>query len=349
MSRTPLLPDLIRSVAEYLRGDNHSLISLCLADKRSLGLVTPLIYKEVYLFTTQSIRQFCNVIRQSKRNLGIYPALIWFSPEDPSDGQLYRLVDSIRHTLCHTPNLKNLVLDIDILNLSNLYRHLHVHPPPFSLRSLECYFTPKHFVSFLSTQPSIRNLVIQTTDRSGLFHLRTAPRDSILPHLQRIEANIFTINALLPGRPIACVETDTMVLRSATARLFCESLRRSSAPGGVKSISVQITTTELWTSASDFITHLVGVCGESLIALRIVMPGLPVEPEFLDEYTLSAEIVAGSLRGFSKLRYFSFDGEDYPPRRSDAIGLLGIAGTLAFWVEQCTSLRRVSLFRVDLS
>lgn len=285
MSRVSLPPDLVRSVAEYLQDDRKTLVSLCFLDKESFNLVIPLLYKSIRLHTIKSIQQFCNTILQSERNLGIYPTSIQFSPEDPSDEQLCHLIDPVQNILCQSPNLTDLVLEIDITSLPKLYQRLRSNPPSFSLHQLTCFFVPDYLLYFLSTQPFIHSLTIHESHLPLLsYYIRTAPPSSFLPRLQRITANALTIHALLPGRPVSYVDTGSAILTSGTARIFCESLRGSSAPGGVESVSVCVSQTRFWTDASDFMIRLAKVCGSCLQFLRLRMPQLPVGNEMVSEY-----------------------------------------------------------------
>lgn len=350
MSRISIPPDLVRLIAEYLYDDSHTLVSLCLLDKESLGVVVSLLYKTVHLSSIESICQFCDAVLHSTRNLGAYPTLIHFNPEIPSDIRFCRMLNSIRDTLRQTPNLKDLVLNIDVPNLVNLYQDLQLHPPPFSLHCLICYFTPDHLLPFLSTQQSIHTLTLH--ESSLPYHtcyIRTPPPPHVLPHLKSITAHALTVHALLPGRPITHVNAGRVIF-SSTARIFCESLRESTAQGGVRSVSICVPQTKFWTSASDSITRLAGVCGESLEELCVRMSNLLVRAEVvnLGGYTVLVEVLVASLSGFSRLRHFQFEGMDDLPRHSGAIEELGDVGTLAFWTGQCTSLRRVTLFGVDL-
>ncbi|KAF8607987.1 hypothetical protein BDV93DRAFT_285260 [Ceratobasidium sp. AG-I] len=350
MSRVSLPPDLVRSIAEYLHDDPKTLASLCFLEKQSFDLVTPLLYKSVQLPTVQSIRQFCNTILRSERNLGTYPASILHTPEDPTDVQLWHMIDLIQNALRQMPNLTDLVLEIDTPNITNLYQHLQLEPSPFFLQHLTCFFFPYNLLSFLSTQPSIRTLIIHESRHHLLSSnfIRTVP-PSILPRLQHVTANALTIHAFLPGRPVSHVDTGSAILSSGTARIFCECLKESSAPRGVESVSVCVPQTGFWTDASDFMTRLAKVCGTSIRVLKVRMPDLPVGADILGGYTTLVEVLAASLNGFSQLGHFQFEGMDgLIQASSGTVGEIGRVGTLTFWTEQCGSLHRVTLFGIDL-
>ncbi|KAF8608001.1 hypothetical protein BDV93DRAFT_519971 [Ceratobasidium sp. AG-I] len=345
MPRVSLLPDLVRSIAEHLYGDTYTLASLSLLDNQSFALVIPLIYGVVRLFTIQSIHQFCDAIIHSERNLGLYPTSIHFGSEYMIRKQLHQIIEPIRGALRRTPNLTELVLGMDGPGLIDLYQHLHLHPPPFSLRRLECCFIPDYLLPFLSLQPSIHTLKMKPRLSQGSAYIHTPPASSVLPRLKSITATALTIHNLLPGRPISHVDSCTIIYGDIAER-FCECLGESTALGGVESVSVGVPWRGFWTNASDIITRLTEVCGANLgvLTLRVAMP---IHVAKLLGDPVPIEELAALLSGFSKLKHVQFSSiRDF--RCTGAVEGLGKAGTLTSWKKHCASLRRVILFGVDL-
>lgn len=263
-----LPPELVRLIAECLRDDTHTLATLCLLDKETLGLVTPLLYKTVHLSLPQSMARFCETILQSKRNLGIHPTSIRFNPAYADEQPTY-LIKAIQDTLYQTPNLINLALDIGPSRLTDLHRHLGSHPPPFSLHRLACYIFPS-LMPFLSAQSSIHSLTTYPTNRISTKNpaiIRAPLSPSFLPNLKSITTDIFTAISLIPSRPISHV--DLSCLLDYKAHRFYECLRKSSAPEGVDSLFVRVPQTRFQDGLLGFITPLREACGANLKELQV--------------------------------------------------------------------------------
>lgn len=259
----------MRLIVEQLHGDTRALASLCLLDKESLGLMTPLLYKTAHLFGIRSISRFCGTIILSKRDLGIYPTSIRFQlGYGYSDKQLSHLIKSIQDTLCRTPNLTDLDLGVDIANQIDLrlHQHLSLHPPSFSLHRLACPFTPD-LMPFISAQTSIHTLTFHFHISGNNSSIDTSLPSSVLPRLKSIKADAYTAIALLPGRPISHIDISDLSLRSLHS--FNERLRKSSAPGGIESLSMSLPRGNFWKSSLDFITALTETCGASLRELKV--------------------------------------------------------------------------------
>ncbi|KAG9092129.1 hypothetical protein FS749_015982 [Ceratobasidium sp. UAMH 11750] len=270
-------------------------------------------------------------------------------PPDPSSEHLNHLATPVQLALQHIPNLSHLVLHLDTPSTISLYSALHFRPPSFSLRLLSCYVTtPTHLLAFLSIQPGITHLTLHdprlALRPSGIRSI--PPAD--LPNLTSVHANPLTVHALVPSRPVSCVDSGSMILFNATTYLFCEALRGSTAPGGVEDVSVCIPKTKFWTGASDFITRLAGVCGSSLKRLKLQMPDLRVRALDLGSYVVLIEVLAASLNGFTQLQHFQFGGANANISPIIVVEDLGNVGTLAFWTGQCPSLRSVTLFGANL-
>jgi hypothetical protein len=271
--------DLVRCIAEQLHDDTSTLASLCLLNIECLDLALPLLYNKVQLSTPDSVHSFCNTIIHSDRNLGAYTSSLHIDPPNHSSEHLEHLSPFIQQTLQHTPNLTSLVLHIDSPSTISLYYDLGLHPPAFSLRHFSCYVTTSpHLHSFLSAQPSITHLTLhdpRLMPRPAGIGCAPPP-DRLLPNLASIHANPLTVHILVPGRPVSHIDAGSMMVANATAYLFCEALKESSAPRGVEDVSVCVPKTKFWTGASDFITRLGGVCGQSLRRLKLKMPDLRV-------------------------------------------------------------------------
>ncbi|KAF8607985.1 hypothetical protein BDV93DRAFT_519958 [Ceratobasidium sp. AG-I] len=344
-----LPPDLVRSIAEHLHDNTHTLVSLCLIDKEAHSSVVPLLYKTIHLSNIQSIGQFCDAIVQSKRNLGIYPTSIHFTPEDPSDKHIYPIVDSIKNALYQTPNLTDLILKINTPNLADLHQHLQSHPPLFSLHRLACHFTGD-LEQFLSTQPSIHTLTIYVTAASKYsapLSIFTSPPASVLPRLKSITADGFTVVSLLPGRPISHIDI-LALFHKITAPTLYKRLGESSAPQGIESVFVSMLRGTLQEVASDLITPLKEVCGTSLGYLKVrILVNSTLFIQNQDGWV--AGLLAVSLSGFIRLRHFHVEspwGDCHPRYSHEAMGSVGM---LAFWTKWCPSLRRVTFLGVDIS
>ncbi|KAG8698862.1 hypothetical protein FRC09_006980 [Ceratobasidium sp. 395] len=344
-----LPPDVVRCVAEQLH-DSPTLASLCLLDTRCYDLVLPLLYSAVWLATPESIESFCNTITQLNKRLGIYTSSLRIDPPDHSSDSLKHLATPIYLALQRTPNLKSLVLHIDTPSAIGLYHSLHLHAPKFSLSQLSCYATtPTHLLAFLATQPTITHLTLHDP-RLALrpSGIRSVPPE-VLPNLQFVHANPLTIHAFVPGRPVTRVDSGSMVLFNATTYLFCAGLMESTSSLGVEDVSVCIPKTKFWTGASDFIFRLASSSGSSVKRLKLRMPDLRVWTLELGGYAVLIEVLAASLGGFTKLEHFQFEGDSANIPPAIVTEDLGKAGKLAFWADQCPSLRSVTLFGADLS
>lgn len=276
MPRISLPPDLVHLIAEHLHDDTRALAFLCLLDKESLNLMTPLLYKAVHLSATQSISQFCDAVIQSERSLGIYPTSIHFElGYSYSDEYLPHLIESIQNTLYQTPNLVDLALGIHTPNQIDLrlHRHLALHPPPFSLHRLACRFTPD-LMPFLSAQTSIRTISFYPRI-SGPYASADTPSHSslFLPYLKSIKADLSTAMALLPGRPVSHV--DIPVIFGQSPHSFCARLDESTAPEGIESLSTGLFEENFWIGILELIVHLKEVCGASLRELKVKVGVLP--------------------------------------------------------------------------
>lgn len=296
MPRAFLHPDLVRSIAEHLQDDTHTLASLCLVDKEALNSVAPLLYKTIHLSAVRSISGFCDTIMQSDRNLGIYPTSILFVPlENHADKELYPVVELIQNILPHVPNVTDLALGIDTPNLIELHRYLQHHSVPFSLHRLACHFTPD-LMPFLSAQSSIRTLLLYPPYDMPAHPciIASPPPSSVLPYLKSTITDVYTAISLLPGRPVSHVHVP--VLFELLVHRFYQCLRESSAPEGVETLSVGLPGRSFWMDVLGFVASLGETFETSLKVLEvrtIVMPGIQMEkvswPLFVRRRLLTVE------------------------------------------------------------
>ncbi|CAE6428204.1 hypothetical protein ACGC1H_000709 [Rhizoctonia solani] len=349
MSQQAFPAELVQCIGEYL-DDSLTLASLCLVDKQTLGLVTPLLYASVHITTPRAILSFCNAILQSSRDLGRYLKVVHVDPPNPTDVVFSSLIEAIHLALHKAPNLKNLSLHIDTPNTLILFRHGWA---PFTLRRFAsfCTIKPYFLFDFLFSQPSIQDLTIYEPcprDKYPRHSIRSVPPD-ILPNLTSIRADPLTIHAFVPGRPISRIDSGQAIFMPATTHLLCDALKSSTAPNGIQSISACVSVTRFWTGASEFITRLEGVCGGSLREMIISMPELSVGMMELHNHAPLVEVLAASLEGFTRLEHFEFRDKGIEIITPDIlVDGLDKAGTLMFWKAQIKSLKSVKLFGVSL-
>ncbi|KAF8743153.1 hypothetical protein RHS02_02889, partial [Rhizoctonia solani] len=349
MSQKALPTELIQCIAEYL-SDSFTLASLCLVDKQTLSVVTPLLYYSVYLSTCDRVILFCHSILRSCRDPGRYVKAVHFDPPNPTDVAFYSLIEQIHLALHKTHNLEDLSLHIDSPNTIILFRGGWA---PFALRRLACYRTmqPQFLFDFMSSQDTIQELTIYESRPRNQYptkSIRYVPRE-ILPNLTSICADPLTIHNFVPHRPVSRIDSNDAIFIPATTHLVCEALKLSTAPKGIQSVSGCVRVTRFWTDASDFITKLEGVCKGSLREMTLTMPELSVGMLNLHEYTPLVEVLAASLEGFMSLEHFEFKDKGIEIITPDILlEGLGDVGTLAFWQVQIKSLKSVELFGVKL-
>ncbi|CAE7116977.1 unnamed protein product [Rhizoctonia solani] len=350
MSLRAFPAEIIQTIGEYLN-DSLTLASLSLADKQTLGLVTPLLYSSVHVNTPEAILSFCSAILQSSRDLGRYLKIVDFDPPNPIGPVASSLIEPIHLALHKAPNLKALSLHIDTPNTLILFRPGWA---PFTLRRFASYCSTKpcSLFNFLSSQSSIQDLTIyeiSPRDRYYKMHaIRSVPPD-ILPNLTSIRADPLTIHAFVPDRPISRIDSNHAIFMPTTIHLLCDALKSSTALNGIQSISGSVPVTRFWTGASEFITRLEGVCGSTLREMDLSMPELSVGMTDLHHYAPLVEVLAASLAGFTRLEHFEFKDKGIEIITPDIlVDGLGNVGTLAFWKSQTQSLNSVKLFGVSL-
>ncbi|CAE6528531.1 unnamed protein product [Rhizoctonia solani] len=349
MSQNVFPAELVQCIGEYL-DDPLTLASLCLVDKQTLGVVTPLLYSSVCLTTPGAILSFCNSILYSSRDPGRYLKIVHIDPPNPTDTVFSSLIEPIHLALHKAPNLHDFSLQIDTPNTLILFKHGWA---PFALRRFASYCTikPYYLFNFLSSQSSIQHLTIYepaSRDKYQRHSIRSAPPD-ILPNLTSIRADPLTIHAFVPNRPITHIDSGHAIFMPATTHLLCDALKLSTAPDGIQSISGCVSMTRFWTGASEFITKLEGVCGSTLREMVLSMPELSVGMLELHNHAPLVEVLAASLTEFTRIERFEFKDKGIEIITPDIlVDGLGKAGTLAFWKAQIKSLKSVKLFGVSL-
>ncbi|CAE6482605.1 unnamed protein product [Rhizoctonia solani] len=349
MSQNVFPAELIQYIGEYLN-DSLTLASLCLVDKQTLNLITPLLYSSVHITTPGAISSFCDSIFYSIRDPGRYLKVVHFDPPNPTDVAYSSLIEPIHLALHKAPNLKDFSLHIDTPNTLILFRDGWA---PFALRRFASYCTikPYFLFDFLSSQPSIQDLTIYeplSREKYQRHSIRSVPSD-ILPNLTSIRADPLTIHAFLSGRPITHIDSGHAIFMPATTHLLCDALKSSTAPNGIQSISGSVSVTRFWTGASEFLTRLEGICGSTLREMTLSMPELSVGMMELRNHAPLVEVLAASLMGFARLERFEFRDKGIQIITRDILlDGLGKVGTLAFWKTQIRSLKSVTLFGVSL-
>ncbi|KDQ26152.1 hypothetical protein PLEOSDRAFT_1107018 [Pleurotus ostreatus PC15] len=215
-----LCPDLCKLIASWV--PDETLPALCLSSKAFLRPAQARLFYSLYFSDLSEIAGLCREINASER-LGDYPRNLFIVLETLGSIRLNSAAriaawQDVALGLKHMPNLKNLLISDAVLVNTWIFEDLGT--PPFQLKNLKLRFQwDQRFVDFLSSQKSV--VALETScpdpyiDLSGSspdgtpthIILPTIPvdadSDGFLPHLARLETQLFIAQQLLtpfPGR-----------------------------------------------------------------------------------------------------------------------------------------------------
>jgi hypothetical protein len=213
-----LAPEIILSIASHLYGQH--LRQLCLVDRRTNALVVPLLYNSIRVTRLDSLSLLYRTVNSNRSSFGtmIQELVIGISDQDDhfwSD----RDVSQLRRIFSMLPRLQVLGLDIAI-PISDIFCGLDVQ---FRLRSLEAHLT-LGLGLFLISQPLINSLVLLgRTDSSEIDRfVELSKSPELLPFLNRMSADLWSLKLLMPGRPITTVGVLPTPLEFSFDQSICE-------------------------------------------------------------------------------------------------------------------------------
>lgn len=219
--------DLVRCIADY--SCHSELGTLAALNSYFYYILTPNLYANVKLESKRRIKLFCETLVYGRTHLAEYPRIISFSPR--------RVVVQVNHTFSHlireallrTVNLVDLELSLPSKAVKTIFRDVRYQ---FELHRLACpLVSSSKFSRFLSSQPTIQELIVLRNIR-GSVTVGTSIRNidsKSLPRLSSVSANLETLLALVPQRPLIKVDTGLSLLSRSQFGAFAEGLTRSSA------------------------------------------------------------------------------------------------------------------------
>ncbi|KDN33140.1 hypothetical protein RSAG8_13771, partial [Rhizoctonia solani AG-8 WAC10335] len=196
-----LLPELIPLIIS----DRATSLALALVNKQYNDIVTPILYKVIFLNGIDAIKAFSDTMTSGHPKLCQYPTYlriyerpVHFSWDgtDPDN-----LIPVLKQVLMHVPNLSDLTLQV-----TEPIVHYIIDEPryPFKLRRLE--MPPVRgaiFAEFLRTQPEIEHISLWGRPDLGGSLIDTTPlQPDILPKLRLIEGDTTSISIIVPLRPV---------------------------------------------------------------------------------------------------------------------------------------------------
>lgn len=205
--------DLLIIISEYLATDTCSLLMLCQASSQTHIAAATVLYKNVVLYSIQSIPLFCRTILTGSHSLPPLVKNLWIGPASHNRFPgIVAHMPSLKATLRLLPHLQGLTLTPMAKSFGDLFAALL--DSEFCLDNLKASYHIQHsFVQFLQSQPSIRRLYLHDPDTepprsySLVSNInQISVKERLLPNLELVSADPRVLASLVPGRPVSHVE-----------------------------------------------------------------------------------------------------------------------------------------------
>jgi hypothetical protein len=232
---TGLPIEVILHVSSYC--SSSQLCTLVRLNTALCHTLTPAIYTDIRLESRRATEKFSDTLACGRSHLKTYPRSIYINPKRTTTKLLHPTAHSIRQALLLTVNLHDLTLSLPSKAVKTILTNIQY---PFLLRRLASPFiSSREFPRFLHSQQKLEELVVLRNMR-GTVTVRTSIRNldlESLPRLQSVSADLESLLALVPGRPITQVSTGSSVLCSGDYHAFAALLSQASAQPEVIEVS----------------------------------------------------------------------------------------------------------------
>ncbi|CAE6501614.1 unnamed protein product [Rhizoctonia solani] len=237
MGSVTLPLEIIYSIAQILTNHSKSILSLCVVNKEIYYGLCALLYRSVWLSSTDSVISFCDIVTSPETRRSTYVIALQIGPDWCVDGENFRLsrevAPQLRRALYNLHNLKHLSLATSPGTLNILLSDLSVS---FKLDTfIHSGRLSMPMLRFLEAQPSMTSLGWYGTMTEIELHSLTISLKenlTLLPKLEAIEGPLYIIRVLIPLRPISRVTTS--IRKSGRGRpyvaTFIDMIRHTMVP-----------------------------------------------------------------------------------------------------------------------
>ncbi|CAE6464180.1 unnamed protein product [Rhizoctonia solani] len=343
-------------------GSHSTALSLALVNKYYNDIVTRILYKDVALFGSGTLKKFSVTMIAGRPFLRNYPVSLSINYWPDSWSGVAHLLPDIKQTLMHVPNLQ--YLSIYSAGDDPIPRYLVEEPQyPFRLRRiLITPFRDPVFVKFLETQPEIEEITFGVIDYDGAERAQTwcvditplQPR--ILPKLRAIRSHQSDISFMVPHHPVSEIS-------------LCETYRDTEIHKEIAKSSVPLKRLaeciEIWEQPWESGLVLrwlpsLEFCWRSLSEYSLDIDPFPQRDfprsiyDFLKERdapSYGLDVLRNSLSAFSVLKKFKFKFRDdgFYDLTSEFRQTVPELSRLDVWQDSCPSLVEVSVFKIILN